>query len=102
MERLDSDVRPYTVIDPSWGMALKVYWSFLWRFFFWVIPAGMFFAVIAGMIIKLLGGTDKEMGTVGALVMFFLMATMVIVVIKRLLRIRYRNFRIVTLAREKD
>jgi len=99
MEQEKIQGNSYTVVDPSWAIALKVWWSYTWRMIFWIIPASLTAGIISAGVVKFSGGTKEDIGVVGFHVFAVLMLMLNVLVFKRLIRIKYKDVRLVLVSR---
>ena len=81
-------------VEPTWGQAMRVWWSWQWRVIFTMILLDMFISLGLGGLREKVGLTRGEFGTVSLVLSFVLTALVSIYILKDVLDKDFGKFRV--------
>lgn len=92
------ELKDKKMVEPTWGICVRIWWSFFWRCLVWGAIAGLFIATLMAALGRLLG---LNAGLVGTCVLSIVFALIGIVVFKRILIKKYKTFEILLVQEEE-
>lgn len=85
-----------TILEPTWGRSLQIWWSLVWRSNLLGILTGLLAGTIAEVIARQFGVMPGRAGVATFFAVYFFMG---IISVKWLLSSRFHSFRVVLISR---
>jgi hypothetical protein len=89
-----------TVLEPNWGHALRVRWSWQWRVLVFMLLMGLFIRLCLSYLMAGLGMTASWFEVFGSVLGFVLSGLVSLYIFKDLLDSDFSNFRLCIIAKD--